>query len=605
MLDHCATGPHPEASHEASTFKAAACSRVRSISFDGCRGAFHSAPGTTGVVMCGPWGYEELVARHGWQVLAEALAAAGFPCLRFDYPGTADSVGELTDFAFADWIDATRSACRLLREAGARRLLLLGQSIGCLVACEAAQGEPDIAGLVLLAPVSGRRYLRELAAWSSMLAQVEGRAAESEESGQAIAGFLLPQAFIAEIKARAIDARAADYALLVEAPGRADSAATTKLTRLGGEVDRLLFEGLDDFIGDPTRSRVPQETYANIVDILVRRFGEADGSVTTASASALQTGNELWTDEFREEAISFGPDDSLFGIMCEPLARKARAAVLLLNTGRNAHIGWSRMSVAHARRLAAGGVASFRFDMAGVGDSPARPDRPAQQLYTEAPLPDVAAAVDVLHARAYDAVTLVGVCSGAYLGLLAALADPRVKSLVAINLPRFAWGKSESIEAAIRFVNRPNSQSLQRVFNMQTLRLVLTGRLDPRAAIKFRLKSSSRRICLKLARFIGPLSPGWPLRREVIRRLAALRARGVKIFLGYSAGDEGRGELELHFGEHGKRLAADPNVRLAFIENTDHNLTQPHARQWLLASIFASLGEEDRQSLPKDRTSKV
>jgi hypothetical protein len=95
-------------------------------------------------------------------------------------------------------------------------------------------------------------------------------------------------------------------------------------------------------------------------------------------------------------------------------------------------------------------------------------------------VPDVIAAIDVLALRGFTAITLVGIGSGAYLALLAAIADSLMKSLVAINLPRFAW-KSESIEVAIRFLNRPNSQSLKRVFNLDTLRAIATGKLDPRA----------------------------------------------------------------------------------------------------------------------------
>jgi alpha-beta hydrolase superfamily lysophospholipase len=563
--------------------------RPQPVSFSGCRGLLHWAPGATGIVLCSPWGYEELVVRHGWRTLAENLAAAGFPCLRFDYPGTADSLGELADFSLPDWIEATRRSCEILRQAGARRLVLLGQSIGCLIACKAALDQPDIDGLVLLAPAQGRRYLREQAVWSSMLAQVEGHSAKSEDGSTAIAGFVLPSNFATEIKTLTVTGKPAPWALLVEAQGRADTAFTEKLSGFGVNTEHIVFDGLDELVGDPTTSRVPQRTYAKIVEILRQRYNENRPFVGPGHA-VLEPDNLLVTPAYSEEAIYFGPSASLFGLLCLPKAAAKPAAVLFLNTGRNAHIGWSRMTVGHARRLAKAGIASFRIDVAGVGESPSRADRSAEFLYSEAPVRDVVAAVDILAARGFTSISLVGVCSGAYLGLLGALGDQRVTGLVSINSPRFVWGKSESIEAAIRFLNRPNAQSFKRVFDFQTLRLILTGKLNPRAAIEVRLKSNIRRIGLKFAPFIGPLSPSWQIYRDAKQRLTILRARGVKIFLGFGANDEGFAELQLLFGEQGRRLASYPNIELGFTENIDHNLSQPHARDWLFAAILKNLG---------------
>jgi pimeloyl-ACP methyl ester carboxylesterase len=477
-----------------------------------------------------------------------------------------------------------------------RDILLLGQSIGCLVACQTALERPDVAGLVLLAPASGRRLLRELAAWSAMLAQAEGQNVNNEDGGLAIAGFVLPANFAADIKLFDVRKRPAHWALLVEASERVDKAFGDRLIELGVETQRLPFDGLDQFIGDPTTSRVPQKTYAELVALLRARYDTKNKGTAPRRLAPAHCG-ELATKAFAEEAITFGSRSPLFGLLCKPAAKasqdSSKAAVLILNTGRNAHIGWGRMSVDHARALAAAGIGSLRIDIAGVGESPARDDRPAQFLYTNAPVEDVVAAIDVLSERGFTAITLVGVCSGAYLGLLAALADRRVTSLVAVNLPRFSWGRSESIEAAIRFVNRPNSQSLRRIFDLRTLRHIATGRLDPRPALKFRSKSAIRRIGLRLAPFIGPLSPGWPIRHEACKRLATLSSRRTNVFLGYVATDEGAAELNLLFGKDGRRLRQYPNVSLGFIENSDHNLSQADARDWLLECIFATLAKSD------------
>jgi hypothetical protein len=165
--------------------------------------------------------------------------------------------------------------------------------------------------------------------------------------------------------------------------------------------------------------------------------------------------------------------------------------------------------------------------------------------------------------------------------------------LVSINAPRFAWGKSESITAAIRFLNRPGA-SLKRAFNLQTLRLILAGKLNPSAAIAFRLKSKIRSLGLQLAPFIGPLSPSWQIYRDAKLRLATLHSRKVRVFFGFGTHDEGLAELELLFGKQGRRLARLSNIELGFTDNADHNLSQIQARDWLFAAILRNVKHQTR-----------
>jgi hypothetical protein len=64
------------------------------VTFAGCFGWLHPAPGRRGVVLCNAWGQEALCAHRSWRLLAMDLAAAGLPTLRFDYPGTGDSLDD-------------------------------------------------------------------------------------------------------------------------------------------------------------------------------------------------------------------------------------------------------------------------------------------------------------------------------------------------------------------------------------------------------------------------------------------------------------------------------------------------------------------------------
>src|SRR5665213_827878 len=137
---------------------------ARPVAFDGCAGWLHPAGGRTAVLLCSPWGYEALCIRRAWRMLGDSLAAAGFPTLRFDYPGTGDSLGEAEDSASLETLKASirRAAEELRALTRARRIVLVGQGLGASLAAELAP-ELEAAGLALLAPaVRGREYLREL-----------------------------------------------------------------------------------------------------------------------------------------------------------------------------------------------------------------------------------------------------------------------------------------------------------------------------------------------------------------------------------------------------------------------------------------------------------
>src|SRR5207248_357876 len=95
--------------------------------------------------------------------LADALAAVGWPCVRFDWHGTGDSGGSDEDpDRVATWLANIRDAqAWLTRQLGCKRISVVGLRLGATLAAHAASAE-EIDGLVLWAPVvKGRRYVRE------------------------------------------------------------------------------------------------------------------------------------------------------------------------------------------------------------------------------------------------------------------------------------------------------------------------------------------------------------------------------------------------------------------------------------------------------------
>src|SRR5689334_7874044 len=62
------------------------------VELEGCLGWIHPGKRARGAVLCGALDYEGLCTYRAWWSLAGRIAAAGCPTLRFDYPGSGDSL---------------------------------------------------------------------------------------------------------------------------------------------------------------------------------------------------------------------------------------------------------------------------------------------------------------------------------------------------------------------------------------------------------------------------------------------------------------------------------------------------------------------------------
>lgn len=139
-----------------------------------------------------------------------------------------------------------------------------------------------------------------------------------------------------------------------------------------------------------------------------------------------------------EEALLFGQQRNLIGLLNKPEHSNA-VGVIFLSPGLIGKYGMGRMHVEVARRAAASGFTCLRFDFSGVGDSPTRTD--------DLGVLDIAAqepseAIDLLAEQGCQKFVLVGLCSGAVAGLMAAQADSRVSGVVALNPPPLTTDES-------------------------------------------------------------------------------------------------------------------------------------------------------------------
>ncbi len=148
-----------------------------------------------------------------------------------------------------------------------------------------------------------------------------------------------------------------------------------------------------------------------------------------------------------ERIMSYGKRTRLLGILsyAHPASTEAKprsTCVILLNAGVVRKVGPGRLNVELARRIAKSGMDTFRFDFAGVGDSPERTDGKG---LAEGVITDVQETMDHLERTlGYQRFVVMGLCSGADNGMRAAEQDDRIVAVAMFDptidrTPRWYW----------------------------------------------------------------------------------------------------------------------------------------------------------------------
>ena len=156
-------------------------------------------PGGQGVVLCPSLGLEGEASQMAYRALARSLADAGCTVLRFDYHGTGDSTGFLTDPGRLDeWLSDISAALAYLRGAGATRLHLVGARLGAALAVRAAAAEDDVESLTLWYPwTKGSQFLRYQRALRRLYAM--GGGPPTGDGSTEIPGFVLGASVCADL----------------------------------------------------------------------------------------------------------------------------------------------------------------------------------------------------------------------------------------------------------------------------------------------------------------------------------------------------------------------------------------------------------------------
>lgn len=568
------------------------------IAFGGCAGHVTlpeaNASGRTGIVLCRSWGFDELCTRKFLRCLADALAAEGFPALRFDYPGTVDSLDRADGEDLASWTNAAMMACDTLKAtADCRQVVLFGLGLGALIADRVSRQRQDVAGLILAAPIaSGRRLLRETSLRAKVILEGLGLPADAlPGSDISIGGLLLARGVAADLQSASIETtpRQRPFPCLIAARTAVptDSELAERFGTCGHRVTVLPFDGYEKLMEDPTASAVPQDLIGQMANWCSATFQhERTGEIDSPSPLPQRSING---DGFTEEGIVFRPEAPLLGVLCRPdfdgsMGRGGKVAVFL-NSGYDHHGGWARCWVNTARELARLGIPSLRFDLSNIGDSPARAGDPGQVLYTEGPIRDVSDALDYLNTACPGSYVLIGRCSGAYSAFHAGHRDARVTALALINQLRLIWDPEESLVDVTRMGPRSVGEYKRRLTDPKTFKRLIDGEISIRGV----LRGLSIHLASRLSHALAPVFPNMSkygrFRADCHRIFRELDRRQVAMAFLCSDRDESLEQLALYFGKDRLGLRKFQHVRVDILPDADHNITplpaQRRMQQWL------------------------
>lgn len=520
--------------------------------------------GPRAVLMCGAHGFEGLSAYQSWRILADLIAANGFSVLRFDYPGEGDSADlpAGTNRLAAATASITEAADWLKAQTGAHEFSVVSLRLGSLFAARALAAEP-LARSVLLAPqLDGKAHARELKAAARLFGSVPGRAGVEADGGIALCGFTLSAEDVAELATWTAVAPVAENSFVALLPGQTAPVPPHSVVSAFDDYGAMM---------SLAEAVPPLMLWQNIADWM----GAAPAPALSAGLPPAILSSEGW----RETAYRFGPEGSLAGVLCEPVTAPARMCILLPNAGGNPHFGWARMSVEHGRALARAGVASFRFDLSGIGDSIWHAASVRRCLYGLPHLEDMRHAVECVVARGY-APMVSGLCSGGHLALHAMHADPRITRGIAVNVLKLIWHPGDDLDTIEQQATQAARSYGSKALSGSAWKRLLSGDIgrDRILAVAGMLaRRALRRLCETLE-----LETGLP---EDTRRIRAIlrdiSARGATLTFVHGELDASRDEADLHLGTDARYARTLPGISIEIIPDTDHEFTPKAARDRL------------------------
>jgi hypothetical protein len=506
-------------------------------------------------VFCNPLGREAANALPAVRAACAQAAATGVVGLRFDYGSTGDSAGELDDPGrVSDWVDGIDQAVALARRLCAGPVVLAGLRAGALLATEAVGRGTAVDTLVLWDPVrSGRSFLR---LEQTLLAT--GYAVSQPEDGSVYGpAFTYSPETVADLSPlalRPLGPSGPPTIVFGRAGDRSMSGVRGDFEEAGAEWKEVdgqaeLFDVYPDLLAVPTTAI---KTLVERIDHRVAgpaqpvRFAPEEAAVFAYAGIPV-----------RERSLRLGAN-GLFAFETEPVRAPGDSGdnddaptdevptLVFLSAGALDHTGPGRRWVELTRQFATMCIRSLRVDLDGLGESEGRPDLPRN-------VPKAPTAIDDV------------------IDLCAALGDPDARHLVLVGL---SSGGYHAIEAALRLhpmaICVMNPGLTAPVPELETGEPIDARRMAyrPRPAALRRLAVGHARVARAIHRALLQVTP----RRSPHHAVAGVGRRGIPFLLILTEEDSGYFEPSPYWGVVRRRQVRRRQLDVRVVPGFDHSL---------------------------------
>jgi hypothetical protein len=303
---------------------------------------------------------------------------------------------------------------------------------------------------------------------------------------------------------------------------------------------------------------------------------------------------DVVTGAYREKVSTFGEERGLVGILTVPAGERAVGVphVLLLNSGILHRVGTNRLHVTLARRLAAVGITTLRFDLSGIGDSERRREVLSLRESVER---DIADAIQYLSAvQGAGGVVLMGLCSGAYDSMHAALSEPRVVGAVLVDIP-----------GPFRTWRHIAHHLGARLFRLASWRRPLEKAAHyGRALVRpHGAPYSAAGAAVEGGYFVGARSTA--PRQLMAGQLATLLDRGVRLLVIFTSGVETNYNHRSQFRTTFPKAAAHPSLSFDYFEEANHAFGRRADRARLVETVVSWMQRQPFEAVPDGQLDAV
>lgn len=537
-----------------------------------------------GVVLCAPPFHEYVHTHRTFRHLAEKLARAGFPVIRFDYFALGNSSGDLFEPNVVEtWAQDIVAQVRLLESLpGVSRVGLFGFRFGATLAASVAERE-GVSALAVWNPIgNGKTYARELQA----LAKFSEVSPEPDQTFLECAGFVVtPETLDAIKRTRASTIPNGTRGLVAYEGDQSDVAGWAPP---GSTVDFVRGEGASGALEEPHRNVVPHA----VLDRVVEWFGSGD--YEHRAPASLDTGAlaAAWTlpGGARESLVL--SNTGIVGVLtAPPTPRPGVPAVIMSNAGSVHLPGPNQVSVELTRFMADEGVTSLRVDLSNLGESCVGSPEQENVTYPDHGIDEVLGVVDasasLLPGKQF---VLSGLCSGAYHAFQGTIhgRNSLLIGAILINPLTFYWEKGANILPAQELETVGQEQYYaQSVRDPERWKKLLSGQVDMVRLAGFVRRAvvrKSKNVTQKVLERAGVLE-----KTRLAKDIENVLAAGRFLRFVFADTDQGFKLLTHQGGNTVEALLESERLPVSLITRADHTFAHFKSRQQMFATVCSHL----------------